>query len=95
MEATPRATSRARGNREKLIVTRHGLCSAHAATLPLRSMAQCTPFAKIAAGKTNISSSQHPYHGSSRQKSQLPSRRNAPQRGGVAITTDRQNPKSP
>ena len=43
MEATPRATSRARINREHPVVTRHGLRSPHAATPPLQRMPQARP----------------------------------------------------
>ena len=38
MDATPRATFRDRTNRERPVVTRHGLRSPHAATPPLRRM---------------------------------------------------------
>ena len=55
MEAIPRATPRARTNRERPLVTRHGLRSSHAATPLLRRMRQYTLFTKISATEPNMS----------------------------------------
>ena len=66
MAATPRATSRARTNREPPVVTRHGLCSPHAATPPLRRMPPGTPVTKIGANRLDISRGQIPIYGLAR-----------------------------
>ena len=65
MEAIPRAAPRARTNRERPLVTRHGLRSLHAATSSLRPMSQCTPLAKIRAAGLDISHHQAPIRGQS------------------------------
>ena len=63
MEAIPRATSRICTNRERRLVTPHGLRSSHAATPPLRRMRQHTLFAKISATGLNMSRRRFPIHG--------------------------------
>ncbi len=75
MEATPRATSRARPNRGHPVVTRHGLRSPHAATPPLRRMPPSTPFAKTSANVLDISPGQIPILASPGEKSHSPSSR--------------------
>ena len=95
MEATPRATSRARINREHPVVTRHGLRSPHAATPPLRRMRPGTPFAKITANVLDISRGQIPIPASPGEKSHSPGSRRLQRRAGSAITTTKQNSKSP
>jgi hypothetical protein len=60
MEATPRATSRARTNREQPVVSRHGLRSPHAATPPLQRLLPGAPIAKISATGRNVSRGQFP-----------------------------------
>ena len=95
MEAIPRATSRARTNRERPVVTRHGLRSSHAATPPLRRMRQYTLFAKISATGLNMSRGQLPIYGPPGEKSHSSSPRRLQHRAGFAITSTKQNSKSP
>ncbi len=95
MEATPRATSRARTNREHFVVTRHGLRSPHAATPLLRRMPPGTPFTKISANVLNISRCQIPILASPGGKSHSPSSRRFQRPAGSAVTTTEQNSKSP
>ena len=58
MDATPRATSRARINREHPVVTRHSLRAPHAAAPPLRRMPPGTPFTQISTNMPDISRGQ-------------------------------------
>ena len=95
MEATPRATSRARINREHPVVTRHGLPSPLAATPPLRRMHPGTPFTKISAHVLDISRGRVPTLASQGEKSHSPRYRPFRDRTGFAITATGQNAKSP
>ena len=95
MEPTPRATSRARINREHPVVTRHGLRSPLAATPPLRRMHLGTPFTKITANVLDISRGQIPILASPGEKSHSPGSRRFQRPAGSAVTTTKQNSKSP
>jgi hypothetical protein len=95
MEATPRATSRGRTNRERPVVTRHGLRSPHAATTPFRPMPTYTPFAKIRTKRLNTSPGQLPIPALRSEKSHSPSPRRSLRRAGPTITTAGQITKSP
>jgi hypothetical protein len=95
LEATPRATSRTRTNREHSVVTRHGLRSPHAATLSFRRMPPSTPFTKIRPNGLDISCDQMPILDPAGATPHLPSSRRLQRRAGFAITTTEQNPKSP
>jgi hypothetical protein len=95
MEPTTRATPRAHTNRERPVVTRHGLQSSHAATPPLRRMRQYARFAKISATALNMSRGQLPIHAPPGKKSHLPSSRRPQCRAGFAVTSTKQNFKSP
>ena len=95
MEATPRATSHARINREHPVVNRHGLRSPHAATPPLRRTPPGTPFTKISANVLDISRGRFPIHAPPGEKSHSPSSRRFLPPTGSAVTTTKQNSKSP
>ena len=95
MAATPRATSRARINREHHVVTRHGLRSPHAATPPLRRTPPGTPFSKISANVLDISRDQIPILASPGQKSHSPTSRRFQRPNGSAVIATKQNSKSP
>jgi hypothetical protein len=95
MEATTRATSRGRTNREQPIVTRHGLRSRHAATPPLQRMPQSAPCARISATERNFSRRLFSIQCQPGEKSHSPSRRQRPNRAGCATTPTTQNTKSP
>ena len=95
MEATPRATSRICTNRERPLVTRHALRSSHAATPPLRRMRPYALFAKISATGLNMSRGQLPIHAPPGEKSHSTSPRRRQRRAGFAVTTTKQNFKSP
>ena len=95
LEATPRATSRICTNRERPLVTRHGLRSSHAATPPLLRMRQHTLFATISATGPNMSRGQLPIHGPTGETSHSTSPRQRQRRAGFAVTTAEQNFKSP
>jgi hypothetical protein len=95
MEATTRATSRARTNPEQPVVTRHGLRSSHAATSSSRQMPRGAPFAKINATGLNMRRGRFPIHGPRGGKIHSPSPRQLQNRTGSEITTAEQNPKSP
>jgi hypothetical protein len=83
MEPTTRATPRAHTNRERPVVTRHGLQSSHAATPPLQRMRQYARFAKISATALNMSRGQLPIHAPPGKKSHLPSSRGRVPESGV------------
>jgi hypothetical protein len=95
MEATPRATSRARINREHPVVTRHGLRSPLPATPPLRRMHLGTPFTKITANVLDISRGQIPILPLPGAKSHSPGSRRFQRPAGSAVSTTKQNAKSP
>jgi hypothetical protein len=63
MEATPRATSRARINREHTVVTRYGLRSSHAATPKLQLMPPGAPLATIGTTGLDMTRGQFPMNG--------------------------------
>ena len=95
MEAIPRATPRARSNRECPLVTRHGLRSSHAATPLLRRMRQYTLFATISPTGLNMRRGQLPIHAPPGDKSHSTSPRRLQLTAGFAVTTAEQNFKSP
>ena len=97
LEATPRATSRICTNRERPLVTRHGLRSSHAATPPLRRMRQYTLFATISATGPNMSRGQLPIHGPPDETSHSTSPRRRQRRAGFAVTSSNKtsNPHRP
>ena len=97
MEATTRATARARINRGHPVVTRHGLRSPHAATPPLRRMPPGTPFTKISANVLDISRGQIPILASTSAKYHSPSsrQRQRQRRAGCATISTEQKSKSP
>ena len=95
MAATPRATSRARTNREHHVVTRHGLRSPHAATPPLRRMPQARPSPRSAQTCWISAAARSQFIASPGEKSHSPSPRQRQRRAGSAITTTKQNTKSP
>ena len=95
MEATPRATSRARINREHPVVTRHGVRTPDAATPKLRRRPPGTPVANIRLDVLDISRGQMPLPDSSGEKSHSPMPRQRQRQAGFAITTTKQNSKSP
>jgi hypothetical protein len=95
MEATTRATLRARSNREQRVVTRHGLRPSHAATPPSRRMPPGAPFAKISATPTNMSRGRFPIHGPPGEDIHSPSPRLLENRATPKTTTAEQNTKSP
>jgi hypothetical protein len=95
MAATTRATSRDRTDREQPVVTRHGLRLPHAATPPLQRMPPGVPFARIGATGLNVSSGRFPIHGPPGEKSHSPSHHQRQRRTDFAITSIKQNSKSP
>jgi hypothetical protein len=95
MEATSRATSRTRINREHPVVTRHGLRSPHAAKPPLRRMRQYALFANVNATGLKMNRGQLPIHGPPDQKSHSPSPHRLQCRADLAISSTTQNSKSP
>ena len=95
LEATPRATSRICTNRERPLVTRHALRSSHAATPPLRRMRPYAPFAKLSATGPNMSRGQLPIHAPPDEKSHSTSPRRRQRPAGFAVTSTKQNFKSP
>jgi hypothetical protein len=95
MAATTRATSRARANREQLVVTRHGLCSPHAATPPSRPMPPATPFSKIRPNVLDISCGRIPLPDPPGETSYSTRPRQCQRRAGFAISSNEQDSKSP
>ena len=95
MEAIPRATPRARTNREHPVVTRHGLRSLHAATSPFRPTPPRTPFAKITTNVPDVSRSQLSILDAPGEKSHSPRAHRPKRRAGFATITAEKNPKSP
>jgi hypothetical protein len=95
LEATPRATSRICTNRERPLVTRHALRSSHAATPPLRRMRPYALFAKLSATGPNMSRGQLPIHAPPDEKSHSTSPRRRQRPAGFAVTSTKQNFKSP
>ena len=95
LEATPRATSRICTNRERPLVTRHALRSSHAATPPLRRSHRSTLFAKLSATGPNMSRGQLPIHAPPDEKSHSTSPRRRQRPAGFAVTSTKQNFRSP
>jgi hypothetical protein len=95
MEATPPATSRARINREHPVVTRHGLRSPLAETPLLRRMHPGTPFTKITANVLDIGRGQIPILPLPGEKSHSPGSRRFQRPADSAVSTTKQNAKSP
>ncbi len=95
METTPRATSSGRTNRERPVVTRHGLHFPHAATPKFRPMPPHMPFAKIVTEAPKFASGQIPIQRPRGAKPHSLRPRRQHRRPGPAITTLGQKPKSP
>src|SRR5271165_3563113 len=95
METTPRATSSGRTNRERPVVTRHGLRPPHAATPKFRPMTTDTPFDKIVANAPKSSSGPIPIQRPRGAKPHSPRPCRQLRCPRPAIITPGQKPKSP
>jgi hypothetical protein len=95
MEAIARTAPRARTNRERPLVTRHDLHSLHAATQTLRPRSPAASITKTKATGLKISRCQLPSRVRLAKNLTPASPRRPHRRVEPAITTARQNLKSP
>jgi hypothetical protein len=95
MAPTTRATSCADVNRERSVVTRHGLHTPHVAKSPLRRMLQDAPFARTSATGLNVGCGQLPIHCPSGGEAHSPGHQQRRRRARFATTSTEQNSISP
>ncbi len=95
MVATPRTTAPVRSNREHPVVTRHGLRSPDAATLPSRRKSRGTPFVETKTDGLDISRDRSPVTVTAGEQPHPPSSGGTRRRAAFPTTTARQNMKSP